>query len=786
MSGMPDRTPARPFRSRDWFADPARSDMTALYLERFMNYGITPQELQAGRPIIGIAQTGSDLSPCNRIHLELAKRVRDGIRDAGGIPMEFPVHPIFENCRRPTAALDRNLAYLGLVETLYGYPIDAVVLTTGCDKTTPSGIMAAATVDIPAIVLSGGPMLDGWFEGELVGSGTIIWKSRRRLAAGLIDETEFFEVAMASAPSAGHCNTMGTASTMNAVAEALGMSLPGCAAIPAPYRERAQMAYVTGRRIVEMAYEDLRPSQILTRDACENAIAVTCVIGGSSNSQPHIVALARHAGIRIEPGDWMRAYDIPLLVNVQPAGKYLPTLGDGRQSGTSDSPSILNASPKSAAGSGLAWLATGDTIRVDLNRGRCDALVDDAEIARRRGAAPPPVPASQTPWEELYRENPSNSATARCSSSPSSIAARRRRRRAIITSGAMLKTRRVAVALLFAAASRIAGAEAPGEFARFDWFEYRGADPIDPIATADARHDRNPILAGFYPDPSIERVGGDYYLVNSSFAYFPGIPLFHSRDLVTWTQSGNVIDRPGQFAFGAIGLSRGIFAPDITYHRGVFYLVSTCIDCGGNFVLTATDPAGPWSDPVWVDIDGIDPALFFDDDGSAWILNNGPPVGTPLYDGHRAIWIQRFDERALQPVGPRTLLVNGGVDLAARPIWAEGPHLFRKDGWYYLITVEGGTAEQHAEVVYRSRDVTGPYRRGPGTPILTQRELGPARPQPITSAGHADFLTPPAGAWWSVSLGARPYRDNYYSIRRETFLSPVKWTHGWPTITRPG
>ena len=563
---MTARRPARPFRSRDWFADPHRSDMTALYLERFMNYGVTPDELRSGRPIIGIAQTGSDLSPCNRIHLELAQRVRDGIRDAGGIPMEYPVHPIFENCRRPTAALDRNLSYLGQVEIMHGYPIDAVVLTTGCDKTTPAGIMAATTVDIPAIVLSGGPMLDGWHDGELVGSGTVIWRSRRKLAAGEINEEQFLDAACASAPSAGHCNTMGTASTMNAVAEALGMSLPGCAAIPAPYRERGQMAYETGRRIVEMAYDDLRPSKILTRDAFLNAIAVTCAIGGSSNSQPHIVALARHAGIRIEPEDWMRAYDIPLLVNVQPAGKYLcerfhraggvpavmrelldagrligdcitvtgtsvadnvrarastdrdvirsfdaplreragflvlkgnlfdfaimktsvisdefrscylavpgregvfegraivfdgsddyharindpalgidehcilvirgsgplgwpgsaevvnmqppdalirrgimslPTLGDGRQSGTSDSPSILNASPESAAGGGLAWLATGDTIRIDLNRGRCDALVDDAEIARRRGAAPPPVPASQTPWEELYRE----------------------------------------------------------------------------------------------------------------------------------------------------------------------------------------------------------------------------------------------------------------------------------------------------------------------------------------------------------------------------------------------
>src|SRR5688572_13843386 len=295
MSGMPDRTPARPFRSRDWFADPARSDMTALYLERFMNYGITPEELQAGRPIIGIAQTGSDLSPCNRIHVELARRVRDGIRDAGGIPMEFPVHPIFENCRRPTAALDRNLAYLGLVETLYGYPIDAVVLTTGCDKTTPSGIMAASTVDIPAIVLSGGPMLDGWHEGELVGSGTVIWRSRRKLAAGEIDEAEFLARATASAPSAGHCNTMGTASTMNAVAETLGLSLPGCAAIPAPYRERGQIAYETGRRIVEMAYEDLRPSKILDRAAFLNAIKTVSAIGGSSNAQPHIVAMARHA-----------------------------------------------------------------------------------------------------------------------------------------------------------------------------------------------------------------------------------------------------------------------------------------------------------------------------------------------------------------------------------------------------------------------------------------------------------------------------------------------------------
>ena len=563
-----DTKPGRRFRSQDWFADPERSDMTALYLERFMNYGLTPQELRSGRPIIGIAQTGSDLSPCNRIHLDLARRVKEGIRDAGGIPMEFPVHPIFENCRRPTAALDRNLAYLGLVETLYGYPIDAVVLTTGCDKTTPAGIMAASTVDIPAIVLSGGPMLDGWHEGELVGSGTVIWRSRRALAAGEIDEEEFLERACSSAPSAGHCNTMGTASTMNAVAEALGLSLTGCAAIPAPYRERAQMAYATGRRIVEMAQEDLKPSRILTRESFLNALSVVSCAGGSSNAQVHIMAMARHAGVELTASDWTEhGYDLPLIVNMQPAGKYLgerffraggvpavmwelqqagklhgdcasvtgktmaenlqgrqthdrevifpfaeplmhkagflvlagnlfdfgimktsviserfrerylsrpgqegifegravvfeggddyhhrindpalnidencilvmrgagpigwpgsaevvnmqppdaliqrgiatlPTLGDGRQSGTADSPSILNASPESAAGGGLRWLMTGDTIRIDLKAGRCDALVAPEEIERRlRELPPPPIPASHSPWEELYRE----------------------------------------------------------------------------------------------------------------------------------------------------------------------------------------------------------------------------------------------------------------------------------------------------------------------------------------------------------------------------------------------
>ena len=551
--------------------------MAALYLERFMNYGMTPDELRSGKPIVGIAQSGSDLSPCNRIHLELAKRVRDGIVAAGGVAIEFPTLPIFENCRRPTAALDRNLMYLALVETLYGYPIDAVVLTTGCDKTTPAGIMAASTVDIPAIVLSGGPMLDGWHEGELVGSGTVIWRARRQLAAGEIDEEEFLRRACNSAPSAGHCNTMGTASTMNAVAEALGLSLPGCAAIPAAYRERGQIAYATGRRIVDMAYEDLRPSRILSRASFLNAIRVVTAIGGSSNAQPHIMAMARHAGIDLSASDWKEhGYELPLLADVQPAGRFLgerfhraggvpaimvelarggvldgdcltvtgqtiadniagrdstdpevirrfddplrtragflvlsgnlfdfailktsviseeftrrflsrsgqentfearavifdgaddyharindpavgidentilvmrgagpvgwpgsaevvnmqppdallrkgvtwlPTLGDGRQSGTSDSPSILNASPESAAGGGLAWLRDGDLIRIDLTAATCDALVDAEEVARRRQALPPPALDSHTPWEEFYREKVGQLADGAC------------------------------------------------------------------------------------------------------------------------------------------------------------------------------------------------------------------------------------------------------------------------------------------------------------------------------------------------------------------------------------
>jgi len=554
-------------RSQDWFDNPDHIDLTALYLERFMNYGITPEELRAGKPIIGIAQSGSDLVPCNRGHLGLASRIRDGIRDAGGIPMEFPTHPLFENCKRPTAALDRNLAYLGLVEILYGYPLDGVVLTTGCDKTTPSALMAAATVDIPSIVLSGGPMLDGWHKNRLAGSGTVIWEARRQYAAGDIDKEEFLDMALDSATSVGHCNTMGTASTMNALAEALGMSLTGCAAIPAAYRARAQMAYRTGRCIVEMAEQGVTPSKILTREAFLNAIRVNSAIGGSTNAQPHLTAIARHAGVELNTEDWNTyGYEIPLLANVQPAGAYLgerfyraggipavmwelleagvldgtcatvtgrsvrdnlqghepldrevirpyaqplkkrggflvlrgnlfdfaimktsvisedfkarylsepgkegtfegkavvfegsedyrarindptleidersilvmrgagpigwpgsaevvnmqppdrllrqgipslPTIGDGRQSGTSDSPSILNAAPESAAGGGLAWLRTGDIIRVDLAARRCDMLVDEAEIERRKLVGVKPIPPDATPWQSLYRK----------------------------------------------------------------------------------------------------------------------------------------------------------------------------------------------------------------------------------------------------------------------------------------------------------------------------------------------------------------------------------------------
>jgi len=564
-------------RSQDWWANSANPDMTALYLERYLNYGLTRDELQSGRPIIGIAQTGSDLAPCNRHLMELAIRVKEGIRDAGGVPLEFPIHPIQESGKRPTAALDRNLAYLSLVEVLYGYPLDGVVLTTGCDKTTPACIMGAATVNIPAIVLSGGPMLDGWSEGRLVGSGTVIWDARRRLAAGEIDDDRFMELAAASAPSVGHCNTMGTALSMNSLAEALGMSLPGCAAIPAPYREREQMAYATGRRCVEIVHEDLRPSDILTKAAFENAIAASTAIGGSSNCPPHLIAIARHMGVDLTLDDWQRVgADLPLLVNCQPAGKYLgegfhraggvktvmaelnragvidgsamtvsgksmaeniakasaadgdvirpfdnpmlekagfvvlsgnlfdaaiiktsvisdafrakylstegsegrfdaraivfdgpedyharindptleidancilviqgcgpvgypgsadvvnmqppdalirqgitelPCLGDGRQSGTSASPSILNASPESAVGGGLAILQTGDMVRVDIPKRRVDVLIDDTVLAQRHADLTLPEIENQTPWQQIYREQVGQLAQGGC------------------------------------------------------------------------------------------------------------------------------------------------------------------------------------------------------------------------------------------------------------------------------------------------------------------------------------------------------------------------------------
>lgn len=563
-------TTKRRLRSQLWFDNPDNPGMTALYLERYLNFGLTLDELTAGKPIIGIAQTGSDLSPCNRHLLELTQRVREGIRDAGGIAFEFPCHPIQETGKRPTAALDRNLSYLSLVEVLYGYPLDGVVLTTGCDKTTPAGLMAAATVNIPAIVLSGGPMLNGWWKGERSGSGTVVWQARKDLAAGKIDYREFLAMVASSAPSIGHCNTMGTASTMNALAEALGMSLPGCAAIPAPYRERAQIAYNTGRRAVEIVREDLKPSDIMTRHAFENAIVACSAIGGSTNAPIHINAIARHVGIDLSIDDWERlGLDVPLLVDMQPAGKYLgedyyragglpsvlhelmqagrlhagaltingrsvgdnvrnaraqdadvirpydtplkdragfrilrgnlfesaimktsvisddfrnrylsnpddpdafegravvfegpedyhariddpslaidehsilvirgvgpigypgaaevvnmqppvalikrgiesmPCLGDGRQSGTSGSPSILNASPEAAEGGGLALLATGDRLRIDLRKGKADVLVPEAELERRRAALQQAggfaVPDSQTPWQQIYR-----------------------------------------------------------------------------------------------------------------------------------------------------------------------------------------------------------------------------------------------------------------------------------------------------------------------------------------------------------------------------------------------
>ncbi|GAA4780684.1 glycoside hydrolase family 43 protein [Stakelama sediminis] len=346
----------------------------------------------------------------------------------------------------------------------------------------------------------------------------------------------------------------------------------------------------------------------------------------------------------------------------------------------------------------------------------------------------------------------------------------------------MLRTAIAAAALL---ATGAASATATGPVASFDWFSYRGSDPIDRIVKPGPDQYRNPILQGFYPDPSVLRVGKDFYLVNSTFAYFPGLPIFHSTDLVSWTQIGNAIDRPSQMNFGKIGISRGIFAPDLSYHDGTYYLAGTCVDCGGNFVMTAKNPAGPWSDPVWNKIDGIDPSLFFDTDGSAWILNNGAPPEKPRYEGHRAIWIQRIDLKTLQPFGPRTVLIDGGVHPAEKPIWTEGPHIYMHDGWYYLSTAEGGTAVNHSQTIWRSKKVDGPYVAGPNNPILTQRDLPPDRPHPITSAGHADMVTTPKGQWWATFLATRPYQGDDYNIGRETFLLPVTWKDGWPTILPP-
>jgi alpha-N-arabinofuranosidase len=342
--------------------------------------------------------------------------------------------------------------------------------------------------------------------------------------------------------------------------------------------------------------------------------------------------------------------------------------------------------------------------------------------------------------------------------------------------------------VLLALLATSAQAAVPTPTAIFDWFDYRGSDPVDATLNRGPNDYRNPILPGFYPDPSITRVGSDYYLVTSTFAYFPGIPVFRSRDLVNWTQIGNAIDRPDQLDFGTLGLSRGVFAPTIEHRNGTFYIFNTCVDCGGNFVITATNPAGPWSNPVWLpDLEGgIDPGVFFDDDGRAWLVNNGPPEGTPRYQGHRAIWIQEFDARSLRTIGPRRVLVDGGVDPSTNPIWIEGPHIQKVGEHYYLICAEGGTAEGHSQVVLRSRNVTGPYEPYPGNPILTQRGLPGDRPFPITSAGHADLVQTQNGDWWATFLAVRPYRGDFYNIGREVFLMPVRWVDGWPRITEQG
>ena len=423
---MPDSAPPRRLRSRNWFDDQTNPGMTALYLERYMNYGITPAELRSGRPIIGIAQTGSDLSPCNRHHLDLADRIRDGIRDAGGVPLEFPTHPIQETGKRPTAALDRNLAYLSLVEVLHGYPLDGVVLTAGCDKTTPAVLMGAATVNIPAIVLSGGPMLDGWWKGRLAGSGTIVWEGRKLMAEGKIGYEQFLDMVASSASSVGHCNTMGTALSMNSLAEALGMSLPGCAAIPGPMKERGWMAYETGHRIVGMVHENLRPSDIMTKKAFENAVVAAAAIGASSNCPISMIAIARHMGVDHTLEDWQRlGADIPLLADVQPAGRFL---GEGffRAGGV---PAILREL-KSAGKLHLdAMTCTGKTLgetleapldidreviraydRPDEGKGRLRRPVRQSlrlrrhEDQRHRPAIPRPLPLRPRPPQRLRRQ----------------------------------------------------------------------------------------------------------------------------------------------------------------------------------------------------------------------------------------------------------------------------------------------------------------------------------------------------------------------------------------------